>query len=162
MENLPQPAQNLVDKALEPISTFEINGLIFTPNYLHAAVVVFLIFVLILTLARLRRMYVNWSLRGSLTMIAFGFILAIIAEGFLILGGRTIFTELLGWENPPKPVETALDKGRERLVNTLGVNQEIPISIAEEPVTAEKAMSVYQSLPEEEAEEFKQILCSPE
>lgn len=94
-------------------------------------------------------------------MVGIGFMLAIVVEGFLVLGGRTIFTEIVGWENAPKPVVSFLDMGRERLVEVLGVNQEIPQSVAEEEQTVEKVMSEFQSLSPTEAEEFKNIICTP-
>jgi hypothetical protein len=151
----------LLDKSLAPIDTYQVGELVFTPSYLHAAAVVFLLFLLVLTLARLRRLYISWSLTGAVKMLGIGFVLAIIAEGFLLLGGRTLFTELLGWENAPKPIATVLDMGREKLVKVLGIGQEIPESVAEQKPTIEKMIGEYQSLPPEEAEEFKNIICAP-
>ena len=161
MDAAQQQAQDLLEQSVAPIDTFEVGNLVFTPSYLHAGAIVFLIFLLILTMARLRRLYVNWSLTGSMKMIGIGFMLAIIAEGFLLLGGRTLFTELLGWENAPKPIARVLDAGRGKLVDVLGVNQEIPQSVADEPATVETVIGEYQSLSPEEAEEFKQMLCAP-
>lgn len=151
----------MLDKSLAPVDTYQVGELVFTPSYLHAAVVVFLLFLLVLTLARLRRLYISWSLTGAVKMLGIGFVLAIIVEGFLLLGGRTLFTELLGWENAPKPIATVLDMGREKLVKVLGVDQEIPESSAEQKPTIEKIIGQYQSLPPEEAEEFKNIICAP-
>lgn len=153
--------QQYVDKALTPIGDFTIGGLLFTPSYAHAVAIVILLFFLVLTFARLRRLYVDWSLKGSATMIGLGFVLAVIVEGFLILGGRTLFTELVGWQNAPKPVQTALDAGRSRLVKVLGTSQEVPASSAQEPVTVEKVISEYQSLSPDDAARFKKLLCVP-
>jgi len=67
-------------------------------------------------MARVRYLYVNWSLgRSAIAMLFWGFLLAIIFEGFLIISGRTILTEILGWDNPPKPISTIIDIGRGRL-----------------------------------------------
>lgn len=153
--------QQYADKALTPISSFEIGGLLFTPSYVHAVAIVVLLFLLVLTFARLRRLYVDWSLKGSATMIGLGFVLAIIVEGFLILGGRTLFTEIVGWQNAPKPIQTALDAGRAKLVQVLGTSQEIPQSSASEPLTVEKVIGEYQSLTPDQAERFKKLLCVP-
>jgi len=157
-----QQAQELLGKSTAPIDTIEVGGLIFTPSYLHAAAIVFLIFLLILTLARLRKLYIGWSLgKSAIAMLFWGFMLALIVEGFLLIGGRTILTEILGWENAPKPIANVLDMGREKLVDVLGVNQEIPQSVADEPASVESMIGEYQSLPPDEAEEFKKILCAP-
>lgn len=162
MDSAQQTAQDLLDKSLAPVDTYSIGGLDFTPSYLHAAAIVFLIFLLVLTLARLRKLYVGWSLgKSSIAMLFWGFMLALIVEGFLLVGGRTLVTEIIGWKNAPKPLLTVLDAGRNKLVDVLGVSQEIPQSIAEEKPTVEKIVGEYQSLPPEEAEEFKNILCAP-
>jgi len=42
----------------------------------------------------------------------FGFLLALILEGFLLIGGKTILTSVLGLENPPAPISIALDAGK--------------------------------------------------
>ena len=36
-------------------------------------------------------------------MLFWGMVLTVIIEGFFILSGRTIFTEILGMKNVPKP-----------------------------------------------------------
>jgi len=129
-------------------------------NYLQAAAIVFLLFILVLTLARLRKMYVNWSIKGAGGMIAMGFALAIIVEGFLLLGGRTLFTEVIGWQNAPKPLSNALDAGRTKLVDVLGVTEEIPNLSAYE-LTPEEIVNLYQSLSPEDTKKVKNIVCSP-
>src|SRR3990170_441590 len=85
-------------------------------SYFQAAAVIFLLFLLVLMLAQVRRHYVNWSLKGAVFGVFFGFLLALILEGFLIIGGRTAVTEVLGWKNAPKPITHALDAGRAKLV----------------------------------------------
>ena len=103
---------------------FDVGKLQIEPSYWQAAAIVFLVFLLILTLARLRHMYVGWSLKSFLPSIVFGFILAIIVEGFLIVGGKTLFIDIMGWENAPKPISTLLDIGRTKLVKVLGEKSE--------------------------------------
>ena len=93
-------------------------------------------------------------------MIFIGFILALILEGFLLLGGRTALTELLGWENAPKPISTALDEGRQRMIKVLGVTDEIPQSSASEPLTADEVMYIIEGLPQEEKDSLQGIMCT--
>jgi len=141
--------------------SFEIGDLYFEPNYIQAFLIVFLLFLLVLTLARVRRLYVGWSLKGSWSMIFIGFFLALILEGFLIIGGRTLFTELLGWKNAPKPIGTALDTGREKLVDVLGVTEEVPMSSAQKQIDADEFVFLYQGLEPDEAQEAKRLICTP-
>ncbi len=90
------------------------------PSILAVATIV-LIFLLILTLAQIRRHYVNWSFKGAALGIFFGFILALILEGFLLIHGRTAITQIFGWKNAPKPINIVLDMGKEKLIQVLGV-----------------------------------------
>lgn len=154
-------AQDLLKKVTNGGFNFDVGNINFAPTYVHAGAIVFLIFILILSLARLRRMYVGWSLKGSGTMLFTGFMLAFILEGFLILGGRTLLTEVLGWKNAPKPLQVAIDSGREKLVNVLGVTEEIPTSRALEPTSAEGVIKSFQSLSPEEVARTRAIICEP-
>jgi len=84
-------------------------------TYIHAALIVFLIFLLIIVLAQFRRHLIERSFQGGIVGLFFGFLLAIILEGFLLIGGNTVITEVLGWKNAPKPISIVLDAGREKL-----------------------------------------------
>ena len=121
--------------------SFNVGQLEIEPTYWQVAAIVFLLFALVWTLARLTHMYVAWSLgKSSVSMLFWGFLLTLILEGFLLIGGRTLLTEVLGWKNAPKPIGTALDIGRERLVDVLGVTEEIPQSMAKENSTSESVI----------------------
>src|SRR4030067_1963214 len=99
------------------IGTYNIKGIYIEPTYWQAFAIVFLLFLLVLTFARLRHLYVHWSVsKPAVSFIFYGFLLALVVEGFLIISGRTLFTEILGWKNAPKPVSTILDAGRVKLV----------------------------------------------
>lgn len=135
-------------------------NLYFSKNYLQAVAIIVLVFLLVLTLAQVRRHYVHWSIKGGLVGIFFGFILALILEGFLLIAGRTALTEFLGWKDAPKPVATALDIGRKKLVNVLGVNDEIP-PINANNTTTDDALNVLQSLNPSEMRKIKAIICTP-
>ena len=140
---------------------FDIGSYKFAPNYLQAGSIVVLSFLLILTVAQLRQKFVQWSVKGSLTGIFFGFLLALIFEGFLIIGGKTAVTEILGWKNAPKPVTVALDKGKDKLVDVLGVSDEIPNSMASSDPTADDAIVILQSLDPTEIKKVKALICNP-
>ena len=162
MASIADTFQQYFGKTLTPVKSYEVGGLLFTPSYLQAAAIIALLFLLVLTLARLRRLFVSWSLgRSGMAMVFWGFLLAVILEGFLLIGGRTFFTEILGWKNPPKPIANMLDASRDKLVDVLGITQEIPESTAEEPATIESVIGEFQSLPPDEAEQLKKIICTP-
>ena len=100
---------NIVDYINKTFS-FNIGKISIAPTYWQAGAILFLIFLLVLSLARLRHMYVGWSLKGFVPNLLLGFFLALIVEGFLIISGRTLLTSLVGWENAPKPISTAIDE----------------------------------------------------
>ncbi len=154
-------AQNLTQKINTGSVSFNIGNLLFAPTYLQAFAIVFLLFMLVFSLARIRRLYVNWSLKGASTMLFMGFMLALVIEGFLIIGGRTALTEILGWKNAPKPIQTALDSGRERLVDVLGVTEEIPSSNASEGISMQSVIDDFQNLTPDEAGKLKKLICTP-
>jgi len=128
-------------------------------TYLEAGAVIFLLFLLILTMAQVRRHYVSWSLKGGVFGIFFGFLLALILEGFLLIGGKTVLTEALGWENAPKPIQVALDSGRSKLIQVLGIEDQIPTSVAKENVTVQGAIQTLQSLNPADVKKVKSLLC---
>ncbi len=135
--------------------------LYFSKNYLQAGAILVLIFLLVITLAQIRHHYVDWSIKGGIVGIFFGFLLALILEGFLIIGGRTAVTEFLGWKNAPKPIKTALDIGKVKLINVLGVTDEIPNSFASDNPSAEDAIDLLQNLDPAETKKVKALICEP-
>ena len=142
--------------------SFDLNvgSLSLSPTYVTAGVIIFLLFLLILTLAQVRRHFLNWSIKGGIFGIVLGFLLAVIFEGFLLIGGRTVVTEVLGWKNAPKPIVNVLDSGRAKLVKVLGVTDEIPESAAKN-YSSEEVIDAFQSLPAKEATKVRGIVCEP-
>lgn len=90
-----------------------------------------------------------------------GFLFALVLGGFLILGGRTFLTGVLGWKSAPKPILSVLDAGRAKLVNVLGVQDEVPSSTAREKSSSESVVSDFQSLTPDEAREARSSICEP-
>ena len=143
------------------VGKFDINigSLSFPLSYVQAALIVFLIFLLILVMAQFRRHFVDWSLKGALFGIFFGFLLALILEGFLIVGGRTALTGILGWKNAPAPISLALDAGRNKLIQVLGIKDQVPSSFAKEKTTVSGAIDLLQSLNPSDIKKVKTIFC---
>ena len=111
---------------LKPIKSIDLpGGMTIAPTYLHAGAIVFLIFLLILTLGQVRHRMINWELKGIIPGIMVGFVLAFILEGFLLISGKTLLAEVFGWKSPPKPLANFIDVGREQLVSVLGVQIEV-------------------------------------
>lgn len=128
-------------------------------TYIQAAIVVGLVFLLILFLAKFRRHAVDWSLKGAVFGIFFGFLLALLIEGFLIIGGKTVLSSVLGWKNAPAPISIALDAGRSKLIQVLGISDEIPTSFAKEGATVDGAVELLQSLNPADSKKVKAIYC---
>jgi hypothetical protein len=145
------------------VGKFDINigKISFPVSYIQAAVIVFLIFILVLVLAQFRRHFFDWSVKGALFGIFFGFLLALILEGFLIIGGRTVLTGILGWKNAPAPISLALDAGRNKLIQVLGIKDQVPSSFAKENATVTGAIDLLQSLNPADIKKVKTIFCQP-
>ena len=90
-------------------------GLSFSPSYWEAGAIIFLVFLLVVMLAQFRRHLLDWSFKGALFGLFWGFILAFIVEGFLVLNGSMAITRILGWKNAPKPISNVLDIGRSKV-----------------------------------------------
>lgn len=148
-------------KFLPKTLNFKLGNLYFSPSYLQAGLILLLLFLLVLTIAQMRRHFINWSVKGAFFGLFWGFLLALIFEGFLIIGGRTAVTEIIGWKNAPKPLLTVLDMGRQKLTSVLGVSSEIPQSNAQTPANSTEVIKGFQSLPPHEAASVKRIICSP-
>ena len=102
----------------------------------------------------------GWSLKGGVFGLFLGFLLALILEGFLIIGGKTAVTEIIGWKNAPKPILVALEAGRSKLVGVLGVTDEIPTSKAQVTLK-EEVITKFQSLSPDEAKSVRNLICAP-
>ncbi|MGD8744004.1 MAG: hypothetical protein PVJ52_00225 [Candidatus Woesebacteria bacterium] len=141
---------------------FNLGNFKLEPTYWQAAMIIVLLFLVVWSLARIRYLYVNWSLgRSAIAMLFWGFVLTLLLEGFLILGGKTLLTEIFGWKNPPKPISTALDMGRNKMIDVLGVNKEIPASYAQNSPTLESIILDFQNLSQEDQRDAREYICSP-
>ena len=142
---------------------FNLGKFSFSPSYIQAGTVVVLLFILVLTLAQLRRHFIDWSIKGTLFGLFFGFLLALILEGFLIIGGKTAITQVLGWKEAPKPIANLLEIGRDKLVQVLGEQAEvrIPDAVAKLNPTFDDAVTFFQSLNPSEAQKLKNFICKP-
>lgn len=129
--------------------------------YWQVGAIVFLLFLLVLSLAQFRRHYVGWGLKGAAFGVFFGFLLALTLEGFLIVGGKTVLTEFLGWKSAPKPLQMALDSGRKQLIQVLGIDTAIPISLANDSSSVQDVVGTLQSLNPAELKKIKIIICQP-
>jgi hypothetical protein len=162
MQNLTQSVSNPLQFLGKSFGIYEVRGVYIEPTYWMAIVIFLLLFLLVFTLARMRYLYVHWSMgKSAVAFTAWGFLLAIIIEGFLIIGGRTLFTEIVGWDKAPKPVSTALDSGREKLIDVLGVTEPIPESIASEKPKASTVLRDYESLTSSDAAQVRKFICEP-
>lgn len=141
--------------------SFDLSSFNLQNPVVFAGSIIILVFLLILTIAQVRRHYVNWSFKGGLFGIFFGFLLALILEGFLLIGGKTVVTGVLGWKNAPKPISVALDAGRSKLVQVLGITDPIPESQARGNSTFDQAVSVLQSLNPADVGKLKGLICTP-
>jgi len=149
---------NLLDTVSKSFN-FNLGGFSLPVPYWQAILVAALVFFLIFSMAKFRRHVVDWSFKGAVFGIFVGFLLALLLEGFLILGGRTALTSILGWKNPPKPIAAALDTGRNQLIQVLGINTLIPSSFAKNNSSVQGAVEVLQNLNPADTETVRAIFC---
>lgn len=148
---------NLLTQRLD----FNIGSINFAPSYLQAGAIVALLFLLVLTLASMRRHFMAYSFKGALFGLFFGFLLTLLLEGFLIISGKTAVTELIGWEKAPKPILNVLEAGRNKLVQVMGVSDTVPSSKAKGTATKEEVLKGYQSLNPSDATNVRKMICAP-
>lgn len=153
-----------MDQALKFLGksfNFNLGKVSFPIPYIQAIGIIVLLFVLILSFAQFRKHTIDYSMKGAIFGIFFGFLLALILEGFLILSGRTALTQVLGWKNAPAPISIALDAGRNKLIDVLGIKTEIPSSLAKENLGVSSAVEILQSLNPADIKKVKSIFCQP-
>jgi len=153
------PVFELLNKT---VKTIKIGNLNFEATYWEAVIIVLLLFFLVFTLARMRFLYVHWSLgRHAFAMLFWGIVLTIIVEGFFMLSGRTLFTEILGMKKVPKPFSTILDIGRSKMVNVLGDEYKVPDTGAESKLNSDEMYSLYKIMDPEESQKLRETICLP-
>ena len=152
---------NLNPAVLGDSINLNFGGFSFSPSTLQAGAAIVLVFLLLLSLAQFRRHMMSFSIKGAIFGIFIGFLLALILEGFLIIGGRTALTELLGWKDAPKPIANALEAGREKLIGVLGIKDEIPSSHASSNPTFDEAIELLQTLDPAQMKKVKTLICAP-
>lgn len=155
-------ANSAINFATKPLPMFTLWGMEIYPTYWQAITIVFLIFLLLLVIARMRYLYVHWNLgKSSWAMLFWGVALTIIVEAFLWIGGKTLLTTILGWNNAPKPIAATLDTGRERLVEVLGDEVEVKNVTAESPPTYQSVVFDYKELPDSDKKTVQKFVCEP-
>ena len=158
---LPPQVQPVVEKLLHTYDIALPGGFSISPNLLQAILIVILIFLLIFTLGHLRHTYVDWSVKGILPGLTFGFVLAILVEGLFLIAGKTLFTEVLGWKNAPKPISNVLDASREKIVSVLGAESQVPSSNAATSPTSQSVLTEIKNLTKADQDKLKLSLCTP-
>lgn len=153
------PVFDLLNKTFK---TFKVGNLNIDATYWEAITIIILIFLLIFTLARLRFLYVHWSMgKNAFAMLFWGVVLTIILEGFMMLSGRTLFTEILGMRNVPKPFSTLLAIGRQKFTDVLGQESTVPYSSADYSLNSDQMYTLYSKMDQSESQRFREILCQP-
>lgn len=96
----------------------EVGGIVFESWQVLS--IIFLLFLLVIAMAMVRRHFLEFTVRGAGVGIVLGFFLAIVLEGLLLMGGKTFLISTLGWENAPKPIQKTIDTARSEFIKVLG------------------------------------------
>lgn len=102
-----------------PKLNLHLGAIKISPSVSFAVIFVLLLFFLVLTLAQVRRYFMNWSFKGSFYGFFLGFVLAIIIEAFFVLGQRNMLTSFLNINNLPKPFSTLVGNLRNTAIEQL-------------------------------------------
>lgn len=152
----------ILDFLNKSFGTYTVKGWEIEPTYWEAGAIVILIFLLIVTLARLRYIYVEWHFdRQNFSFLFYGFVLALILEGFLIISGRTFLSATLGWRSAPKPISTFIDFGRNKMSQVLGAQISVQDSVAKANPTAKSVVTDYFNLSKADAKKVQSQICTP-
>lgn len=143
--------------------SLNVGNTIIEPTYWQAVAIVLLLFLLVFTIARMRYLYLHWSIGGKSPMSFFvwGFLLALIIEGIFVIFGKTIITEFLAIDNAPKPISTVIEGSREKIIDVLGVQDEIPTAVAKSAPTYQTVVKDYKELSEDEKGKARAFMCMP-
>jgi len=155
-----EDVQQAPQRLFQTIGDFNLpGGFVFSPTYLQAGAIVLCIFLLILTFGMLQHRYNHWTIKGVMPGVAFGFTLALLIEAVLVIGGRTLFTEIIGWKDAPKPISNALEASRNQLVEVLGADASVPESKADSPPNPDRVLQSYKNLKDEEQKTLQESIC---
>jgi hypothetical protein len=165
MQNLPQSAQDASQQVVPAITSevpINVANVSFSAQAWQVGAIVFLLFLLIITMASMRHHMLHWATKGAGFGIALGFVLALVLEGFLLLGGRTALTAVFAWKNAPEPVAQVLDSSRQKFMQVLGEQTQVPeINAAPPRSTIDDALDSYRQLNPTQAQEFIEKICAP-
>ncbi len=140
---------------------FKLGRFDLTFSYWQLALIALLIFLLFLSLARVRHLFLHWSFgKNSLSFFFWGFLAALILEGILVLVGRTAFTESVG-KNLPKPVAGLVETAGEQLTKVLGEKTQVEMTKANGVENAENFIKAFLVLPSDQKKQVKEKICSP-
>lgn len=152
--------QELQSRLSQTLGEFNLpGGFVFSPTYLQAGVVVLCLFLFIFAFGLMQRHQTQLTMKGIVPGIALGFTLALLIEAILLVGGKTVITELLGWKDAPKPISSAIEISRSHFVEVLGVNSSVPEGNAQNKLGTDGIMQSYEELSEKEKKSLQKLIC---
>ena len=148
-------------------------GISFGESSLRTLFILAGVFLLLVLLGLTRKHLLGYSFKGGYAGFGLGVIFTLVIEILLLLGGRTLLTESLGWKDAPPALTETFDRGKEEVAKDLGVEKasdlEIGFSTASDSASsqrenfdnAESFLSSYQKLTPLEAGKVKSRVCAP-
>lgn len=129
--------------------------------YLQIIIAVLLAFIIVLVLARTRKLFVQSSFRGAWFGLAIGIFLMILVDLIIIVGlsDKSKLERLASGEAGPEIVKEIAFSGMTNLSQILG--SQVVIS-RQRSLTAKELINDFLSMPESEAEKVRDLLCPPD
>jgi len=128
--------------------------------YLKIILVVVLSFVLLLVLARTRKVFIEHALHGGVFGFILGMVLMLMIDLVIIAGlaDKTKLQKITSGEAGPEIVKEVALSGLVNLSKVLGAQTILP---ARRSLTAKDIISDFLSLSDSEAEKVRDLLCPP-
>ena len=128
--------------------------------YLKIIFAVLFAFFIVLVLARTRKLFVKSSFQGAVYGLIMGIILMVIFDLIIIVGlsDKAQLEKLASGEGGPEIVKEVAFSGMTNLSRVLGARA---IITPRRSLTAKELINDFLSMPEEEAEKVRNLLCPP-
>jgi hypothetical protein len=129
--------------------------------YLKIILIVALCFLLVLVMARTRRIFIEHALHGGVFGIVIGIILMLIVDLIVIAGlsDKSKLQKITSGEAGPEVMKEIAFSGMTNLSRVLGSQT---IISARKVTTAQELINDFLGLPDEEAAKVRDLLCPPD
>lgn len=139
---------------------FNLQEKFLSSPYLKLIIVFGLLFFFVVLLGLVRKHIFQISLKGAVFGFVLGIILMILLDLIILFGisDKEKLKRLISGENRPEMAAEVITSGVSNLTRVLGVSTTV-VNKNQKPKNVEEVISDYLSLPQSDAQKFKNLLC---